>query len=119
MQKLTPESFGQVHARRIAREIEAYSLPDRLALINGVYAELDKLGDKISDRLAPTPEEPPDPQSSGSGTETSSTPSAASSDLPPGAEATSAPGDPGAGSPVGGPLESQPAATASGEGGAS
>lgn len=119
MHKFTPESFGAVHARRIAREIESYSLPERLALINGVYAELDKLADKISDRMAPTPQDPPDPQSSGSGTGTTSEPGAVSSDSPPGAEATSAPGEPGTVSPVGGPLESSPGATAAGEGGPS
>lgn len=119
MHKLTPESFGAVHARRIAREIEAYSLPDRLALINGVYAELDKLGDKISDRMAPTPQDPPDPSNaSGSEASDASNPGSDSSETA-GAEATSAPGEPGATSPTGGPLETPPGVAVAGEGGAS
>ena len=112
MDKLTPESFGQVHMHRVERELEAYPLPVRMKMIEGVQGALDGLRYRIHDRLNPqplestpgteapdpdlkTPEPLPDPTQS---TEASSPQEA-------GAEATSAPGEPGTVSPTGGPLE--------------
>lgn len=100
--------------RRVEHEIESYPLPDRLALLKGVQGALDGVRYRINDRLNPEEPDPelktPEPVPSGetggpSSTEEPGTAHTSTSSKATGAEATSAPGEPGAVSPTGGPLE--------------
>lgn len=53
MQKLTPESFGATHVRRIENEIAGYTKPERFQLVMGAIHSLEEMATDIRVSMAP------------------------------------------------------------------